>query len=156
MQRSLLKQPTTANGRVTAVRLRQSLMFAATPALVDVTQDLTDNSFDGAGGVDADSAGGQILARLVDPKHELALLGPGAELINGADIQTPMQSLDVHFEDEYLVEQLEEHGRVSRSAAEDRHRTTLIGDKCPHLLDIPDVVPMAFLKGPAAHRFVEK
>ena len=166
MQRSLLANEATDQSDNQAahdswpsrhgVRLRQNPMLAATPALVDVTQDLTDNRADRAGGVDADSTGGQILACQVDPKHELALLGPVAELVNGADVQTPMESLDVYFEDEDLVEQLEERGRVPRPAAEERHRTTLVGNKCPHLVDIPDVVLMAFLKGPAADRFVEK
>ena len=122
----------------------------------DVAQDLVDDSGHRLGRVNTDRARRQVLTCLVDSQHKLSFLGPVAELVGGSDVQPPMERLDVHFEDEDFVEQLDEHRRVPRTAAEERRRTTLIGSEHPHLVDIPDVVLVAFLERPAAERFVEK
>ena len=121
-----------------------------------MAQDVVDDVGDRAGRVDADPPGRQVLTCLVDPEHERPFLGHVPELVGWAAIQAPLKGLNVHLEHEDFVEQVKEHRRVPRPAAEERHRTTLIGNECPYLVDVPDVVLMALLVRPTADRFVEK
>ncbi|RYC07245.1 hypothetical protein EUA94_15275 [Nocardioides zhouii] len=103
-------------------------------------QDLVDDVGQRTGGVDRRAGGGEVLAGRVHPEHQLALLGPGAELVQGACVEPLEQRVAVDLEEKDLVEEVDEGGVVARASTEERDGLAPVGGQLAYAGDVPDVV----------------
>ena len=90
-------------------------------------QNLIDNAGESGGSVNSNAVRG-VLFRLVQSLDELALRRPPSELVLWSLCEPSPQGIEIHFEDEDAVEQVDEVQVVPETAAEERRRLVLVGD----------------------------
>lgn len=94
-----------------------------------LTKDLVNDARKGWGGVD-DNTLRSIFLRSMQPSDEFSFRSPSssAPLIFRSLVQSPGQCVKVDVQDKNSVEQVNEHGEVPRTPAEECHRLALVDD----------------------------
>lgn len=92
--------------------------------------------------VDRDAARWDLFPRFVQVFDQPAFRRPSSPFVRWSPVKASMQCFRVNLQDEDAIEQIDELGKVSRPAAEERHRFPLVCRQRPDFGHSPDVVPV--------------
>lgn len=119
-----------------------SVAFSIASSISAAREDFVDHLTNRVRCINPDRSAGHILLGLVQSQDQSLLRRPSAPLVPWSGGQSLLQRVPVNFEDEYLVEHVDETSEISRAATEKGFAVSSVSRNRADKINVPDMVLM--------------